>query len=995
MKRIGRVNCWHTLFAFAAACLSWQVSAASPDLTAPTGHIVTPQPAIEGQPVTYQVTIQNDGNATAVASRARSFISPGDDFDSWDDVAFGTPVNVPSLRSGASAQISFTGPMPNLKNGSYSIWFLVDIDYEDVVPESGEGNLWKKTDGVAVIESAVLTLQNGQAVSNLGGIRGSERVYKITVPQGQSRLQISISGGTGDCDLYVKRGSIPTLSSYDYSPYLYDNNETVTVNNPAPGDWYVMLRSYSYSGVTLLAKYEEQQIQTLQNNSQTVAISDVTGGQQLYKINVSAGQTRLELSISGGTGDCDLYVKRGSVPTLSNYEYRLYKNGNNETVTVTNPASGDWYVMLHSYSAYSGVTLLAKYEATIDAAALVSETVPSGAIMSPGQVFTKTWTLRNTGTSTWTPGNSYTLNLVPGSDRMGAANASLFFANPIAPNGEVTFSVTLTAPTTPGTYTGLWRMNSAAAIDFGPAVPVRIEVRAGSKAEMTTPTPGSTLTSSSTTFEWTSGSGVAEYYIMVGRTKNGYDIYNQSQGLRLSGTISNLPTDGNTVYLTLWSRFGGEWKNNDYTFVASTSASPLSNNTPVEWAFDTTTAQKLYTFSVPHDITTDILKGPYSLEFRLERVGGAGPCDIYVKKGSAPTTSSYDFRVYGTGATKSVLLDIDGMRYNSGGQYHENIPRAVSGGDDWYILLHGQTAVLVTTVEITARYDQLTLQRHPSQSSSGLSNRKTWVLIHGRNDSRDSLVETARVLENESTDDQVVTLDWSSGAASPGLFNQENGRFMEAIAKKAKSLLGTKGLVSGSSLNIVGHSWGTYVGDWLKRKFGSINHFIALDPANTISISADYRGTINFGQSSSRSWSFLAYQGLAGSDTLAKTAADAVSVSFAPLSSFVYDDSIHRGVRELFEQILKENYDPRFAPTDEASKLFGLDVVYGATYPVWTRDRISQSGEIRPTSGTMQGDYTYEAHLRCAMTSDSDQRFSSITSLTYVNKSGQRQDVSP
>lgn len=103
---------------------------------------------------------------------------------------------------------------------------------------------------------SVTPLSNGQVVSNLSGASGSWAYYKIAVPASQTQLVIKTYNGTGDCDLYVKRGAIPTSSSYDYRPYLSGNNETVTVSNPASGDWFIGLYGYSaYSGMSLSATY--------------------------------------------------------------------------------------------------------------------------------------------------------------------------------------------------------------------------------------------------------------------------------------------------------------------------------------------------------------------------------------------------------------------------------------------------------------------------------------------------------------------------------------------------------------------------------------------------------------------------------------------------------------------------------------------------------------------------------------------------------------------
>jgi Bacterial pre-peptidase C-terminal domain. len=64
-----------------------------------------------------------------------------------------------------------------------------------------------------------------------------------------------MSGGTGDADLYVRKDSQPTTSTYNCRPYLSGNNETCTFSG-ASGTYYVMIRGYSaFSGVSLKANW--------------------------------------------------------------------------------------------------------------------------------------------------------------------------------------------------------------------------------------------------------------------------------------------------------------------------------------------------------------------------------------------------------------------------------------------------------------------------------------------------------------------------------------------------------------------------------------------------------------------------------------------------------------------------------------------------------------------------------------------------------------------
>ncbi len=94
-------------------------------------------------------------------------------------------------------------------------------------------------------------LVNGTPVNNLSGASGSLEYYTFTVDSAASAV-VSISGGSGDADLYLKAGSKPTTSSWDCRPYRNGNSESCSVNAQPGTTYHVMLRGYSsYNGVTL------------------------------------------------------------------------------------------------------------------------------------------------------------------------------------------------------------------------------------------------------------------------------------------------------------------------------------------------------------------------------------------------------------------------------------------------------------------------------------------------------------------------------------------------------------------------------------------------------------------------------------------------------------------------------------------------------------------------------------------------------------------------
>ena len=96
---------------------------------------------------------------------------------------------------------------------------------------------------------------------------------------------------------------------------------------------------------------------------------------------------------------------------------------------------------------------------------------------------------------------------------------------------------------------------------------------ASTPAQITSPTPGSTLTSSTTTFTWNTGTGVSQYWLYVGTTQGGNQLYDQDRGTNRSATVTGLPTNGSTIHVRLWSKIGANWPYVDYTYVASSGRS--------------------------------------------------------------------------------------------------------------------------------------------------------------------------------------------------------------------------------------------------------------------------------------------------------------------------------------------------------------------------------------------------------------------------------------
>ena len=147
------------------------------------------------------------------------------------------------------------------------------------------------------------------------------------------------------------------------------------------------------------------------------------------------------------------------------------------------------------------------------------------------------------------------------------------------PSATATASPTATPTSTP----------TPTAIPSPTPTPTATTTPTNGPAQMISPAPGSTFTSSTVTFQWTAGSANA-YALTLGSQAKGLDLYASNQVTTHSATATGLPTDGRTIYATLYSRIGSSWSSNAYTYTARNGAgSPSPTPTPTPTAIGSPT----------------------------------------------------------------------------------------------------------------------------------------------------------------------------------------------------------------------------------------------------------------------------------------------------------------------------------------------------------------------------------------------------------------------
>jgi subtilisin family serine protease len=92
----------------------------------------------------------------------------------------------------------------------------------------------------------VRQLAVGEIASGTLKETGDAVMFKVAIGD---TLNLELDGAQGvDFDIYVKKGAEPTITSYDARGYTSSADEKILIKPVAPGDYYVMVRSYRGAG---------------------------------------------------------------------------------------------------------------------------------------------------------------------------------------------------------------------------------------------------------------------------------------------------------------------------------------------------------------------------------------------------------------------------------------------------------------------------------------------------------------------------------------------------------------------------------------------------------------------------------------------------------------------------------------------------------------------------------------------------------------------------
>jgi phosphodiesterase/alkaline phosphatase D-like protein len=257
---------------------------------------------------------------------------------------------------------------------------------------------------------------------------------------------------------------------------------------------------------------------------------------------------QINFTWNAGRGASAYWLVVGS--TVGSADFYDSSEGDRLNQMVTVPTDGEnVYVTLHSMinGSWQSNNYVFTTKATNSKASIIS---PAPGQLPGGQV-TFTW---NSGTGA--SGYRLTVGSTAGGSDLydGSQTLALSQAVTIPTNGEAIY-VTLGS-----LINNLWLNNSYV-----------YTVQDTSKAVILTPADQSVLTGAATAFTWNAIPGASDYWLSIGSTDGGADIYSVDQGTALTQTVT-LPTDGRELFVTLRTSIHDQWLASDSTLTAAGSA---------------------------------------------------------------------------------------------------------------------------------------------------------------------------------------------------------------------------------------------------------------------------------------------------------------------------------------------------------------------------------------------------------------------------------------
>jgi hypothetical protein len=363
----------------------------------------------------------------------------------------------------------------------------------------------------------------------VGDFNGDGKLDLAVASSGSNSLSVLLGNGDGTFQPAVTYAAGTQPVSVAVGDFNGDGKPDLALANASDNNVQIFLNTTVYSGPAIVESPASNS--TLPGSSATFQWTP-SDPATAYWINVGSSAGGDEYYQSGSLGTSTRSATVSGLPT----------NGSTVYVTMYSLIGGLWVSNSYAYAAYN----VAMHLGVI--------TSPAANSTLTGSSVAFQWSAGPGAAAYWVDiGSTAGGNNYYSSGNLG--NVLTTTANGLPTNGSSTVYVTLYS-----LVSGQWLSNAYTYTAFNLAT---------ARGVMTTPTQGSTLSSGTVTFSWTAGSEASAYWVDIGTSAGGNSLYSSGNlGNVLSTTVGGLPTNGSTIYVTLYSLIGSQWTGNAYTYTA-------------------------------------------------------------------------------------------------------------------------------------------------------------------------------------------------------------------------------------------------------------------------------------------------------------------------------------------------------------------------------------------------------------------------------------------
>ena len=210
-------------------------------------------------------------------------------------------------------------------------------------------------------------LQTGESLSQNAELASGQTLKAVLVwtdypstPQASTNLvndlNLTVTGPSGTFlgNVFDQGSSIPGGQADSLN-----NVELVLLKDAMPGTYQLQVSGFNIPegpqpfALMLRVETPPQEVELLYEAD----LSQSTGQDVYYSVEVPAGALSLGVETKGDNGDADLYLRYGALPSTSVFDAKSISGDSNESIIMPTPQEGSWLILIHAYAEFSNLDL--------------------------------------------------------------------------------------------------------------------------------------------------------------------------------------------------------------------------------------------------------------------------------------------------------------------------------------------------------------------------------------------------------------------------------------------------------------------------------------------------------------------------------------------------------------------------------------------------------------------------------------------------------------